>query len=146
MKKMKTRLLISVILFGLILPVFGLVPLMLETQEFNFLRFMIPLNYYLIGASILILIRKRIFEIKIKRFGKKIIIVGLTLFLIGVMGIELTSGGLHSESIHLSDIPLWIKLIDKIPTHLVYGGIITTIAGIVIRRKQNTTDMRDMRK
>lgn len=76
---MKTRLLISVIVFGLIIPVFALVPLMLETQEFNFLRFMIPLNYYLIVASILILIRKRIFEVKIKRFGTKIIIVGLIL-------------------------------------------------------------------
>ncbi len=143
---MKTRLLISVIVFGLIIPVFALVPLMLETQEFNFLRFMIPLNYYLIVASILILIRKRIFEVKIKRFGTKIIIVGLILFLIGVIGIKLTPHGLSSESIHLSDIPLWISLIDKMLTHLVYGGIITTIAGIIIRRKQNTNSMKDMSK
>ena len=138
---MKTKLLISVIVFGLIIPVFALVPLMLETQEFNFLRFMIPLNYYLIVASILILIRERIFEVKIKRFGTKIIIVGLILFLIGVMGIELTPHGLSSESIHLSDIHLWIGLIDKMLTHLVYGGIIATIAGIVIQRKQNTNSI-----
>lgn len=143
---MKSRLLISVTLFGLILPVWGLVPLMLETQEFNFLRFMIPLNYYLIGASILILIRKKIFEVKMKRFGTKIIIVGLILFSVGVMGIELMPNSLSSESIHLSDIPLWIKLIDKIPTHLVYGGIIATIAGFIIRRKQYTGGMRDIRK
>lgn len=143
---MKTRLSISVIMFGLIIPVFALVPLMLETQEFNFLRFMIPLNYYLIAASILILIRKKIFEITIKRLGTKIIIVGLILFLIGVMGIELTPHGLSSEPIHLSDIPLWVKLIDKIPTHLVYGGIITTIVGFIIRRKQYAGGMRDMRK
>jgi len=143
---MKTRLLISVIVFGLIIPVFALVPLMLETQEFNFLRFMFPLNYYLIAASILILIRKRIFEVKIKRFGTKIIIVGLILFLIGVIGIELTPNSLSSESIHLSDIPLWIRLIDQMPTHLVYGGIITTIAGIIIRRKQNTNSMKDISK
>ena len=143
---MKTRRSISVIIFGLIIPVFALVPLILETQEFNFLRFMIPLNYYLIAASILVLIRKRIFEIAIKRLGAKIIIVGLILFLIGVMGIELTPHGLSSESIHLSDIPLWAKLIDKMPTHLVYGGIITTIAGFIIRRKQYAGDMRDMRK
>ncbi len=141
---MKTRLLISVIMFGLIIPIFALVPLMLETQEFNFLRFMIPLNYYLIAASILILIRKKIFEIMIKRLGTKIITVGLILFLIGVMGIELTPHGLSSESIHLSDIPLWVKLIDKMPTHLVYGGIITTIAGIIVRRKQNTNSMKDV--
>jgi len=143
---MKTRLLISVIVFGLIIPVFALIPLMLETQEFNFLRFMFPLNYYLIAASILILIRKRIFEVKIKRFGTKIIIVGLILFLIGVMGIELMPNSLSSESIHLSDIPLWIRLIDKIPTHLVYGGIITIIAGIIIRRKQNTNSIKNMSK
>ena len=143
---MKTRVLISVIVFGLIIPVFALVPLMLETQKFNFLRFMIPLNYYLIVTSILILIRKRIFKVKIKRFGTKIIIVGLILFLIGIMEIELTPHGFSSESIHLSDIPLWIKLIDKIPTHLVYGGIITTIAGIIVRRKQNTNRMKDVIK
>ena len=143
---MKTRLLISVIVFGLIIPVFALVPLMLETQEFNFLRFMIPLNYYLIAASILVLIRKRIFEIKIKRFGTKIIIVGLILFLSSVTVIELMPSSLHSESIHVRDIPLWTSLIDKIPIHLVYGGIIITIAGFIIRRKQYAGGMRDMRK
>ena len=143
---MKTRLSISVIIFGLIIPVLALVPLILETQEFNFLRFIIPLNYYLIAASILILIRKKIFEIAIKRLGTKIIIIGLFLFLIGVMGIELTPHGLSSEPIHLSDIPLWVKLIDKMPTHLVYGGIITTIAGIIIRKKQNINSMKEMSK
>lgn len=143
---MKTRLLISVTMFGLIIPVFALVPLMLETQEFNFLRFMIPLNYYLIVASILIMIRKKIFEIAIKRLGTKIIIIGLFLFLIGIMGIELTPHGLSSEPIHLSDIPLWVKLIDEMPTHLVYGGIITSIVGFIIRRKQYTGGMRDTRK
>ena len=143
---MKTRLLISVMMFGLIIPVFALVPLILESQEFNFLRFMIPLNYYLIAVSILILIRKKIFEVTIKRLGIKIIIVGLILFLIGVMGIELTPHGLSSESIHLSDIPLSVKLVDKIPTHLVYGGIITIIVGFIIRKKQYPGGMRDMRK
>lgn len=138
---MKTRTLVSVIVFGLIIPVFALIPLMLETQEFNVLRFMIPLNYYLLATSILILIRERIFEVKIKRFGTKIIIVGLLLFLIGITGIELTSHRLPSDSIHLNDIPLWIILIDKIPTHLIYGGIITTIAGVIIRKKQNTNRM-----
>ena len=141
---MKTRLLISVIVFGLIIPVFALVPLILETQEFNFLRFMIPLNYYLIVVSILILIRKRIFEVKIKRFYIKIIIVGLILFLVGVGGIELTSYNLSSESIHSSDVSLWIGIIDKISTHLIYGGIITIIVGIIIQRKQKTTSMKDV--
>ncbi len=143
---MKARVLISGIIFGLIIPVFAFVPLMLETQEFNFLRFMIPLNYYLIAASVLVLIRKKIFEIMIKKLGTKIITVGLVLFLIGVIGIELTPHGLSSEPIHLSDIPLWVKQIDEIPSHLVYGGIITTIASFIIHRKQCTGGIRDMRK
>lgn len=80
------------------------------------------------------------------RLGTKIIIVGLILFLIGVIGIELTPHGLSSEPIHLSDVPLWVEIVDEIPTHPVYGGIITTIAGLIIRRKQCAGSMRDMRK
>ena len=135
-----------IILIVLIILVFAFFPLILETQEFNPLKFMFPLNYYLIALSIFILIRKRIFDDKEMRFGTHIIIIGFILFVSGVIGIELSFQGLHSESIHMSDIPLWIKLVNELPTHLVYVGIITTIAGIVIRRKQNTDGIMDMRK
>lgn len=80
------------------------------------------------------------------RLGTKIIIVGFILFTVGVIGIEVTIQSLSSESIHLSDIPLWIRLVDDVPTYLVFVGIITTIAGFIIRRKQYTGGMRDMRK
>ena len=80
------------------------------------------------------------------KLGLKIIIVGFILFAIGVICVELTAQSLHSESIHSSDIPLWIKLINNVPTHLVYVGIITIIVGFIIRRKQYTGGRRDMRK
>ena len=80
------------------------------------------------------------------KLGTKIIIVGFVLFTIGVIGTEVTAQSLSSESRNLSDIPLWVRLVDGVPTHLVYGGIITIIAGFIIRRKQYTGGMRDMRK
>ncbi len=80
------------------------------------------------------------------KLGTKIIIVGFILFTIGVIGIELTIQGLHSEPRNMSDIPLWIRLVDDVPAFFVYVGIITTIVGFIIRRKQNTGGMRDMRK
>jgi hypothetical protein len=80
------------------------------------------------------------------RLGTKIIIVGFILFTVGVIGIEVTVQGLSSEPSNLSDIPLWIRLVDDVPTYLVFVGVITTIAGFIIRRKQYTGGMRDMRK
>ncbi len=80
------------------------------------------------------------------RLGTKIIIVGFILFIVGIIGIEVTIQSLSSESSNLSDIPLWIRLVDDVPTYLVFVGIITTIAGFIIRRKQYTGGMRDMRK
>jgi len=80
------------------------------------------------------------------RLGTKIIIVGFILFTGGVIGIEVTVQSLSSEPSNLSDIPLWIRLVDDVPTYLVFVGIITTIAGFIIRRKQYTGGMRNMRK
>jgi hypothetical protein len=80
------------------------------------------------------------------RLGTKIIIVGFILFTVGVIGIEVTVQSLSSEPSNLSDIPLWIRLVDDVPTYLVFVGIITTIAGFIIRRKQYTGSMRNMRK
>jgi hypothetical protein len=80
------------------------------------------------------------------RLGTKIMIVGFILFTVGVIGIEVTVQSLSSEPSNLSDIPLWIRLVDDVPTYLVFVGIITTIAGFIIRRKQYTGNMRDMRK
>lgn len=80
------------------------------------------------------------------KLATKIIILGFILFTVGVIGIESTAQNLSSESISLSDIPLWIKLVDDVPTYLVVVGIITTIVGFIIRRNQNTGGMRDMRK
>lgn len=80
------------------------------------------------------------------KLAPKIIILGFILFTIGVIGIEATAQNLSSESSSLSDIPLWIKLVDDVPTYLVSVGIITTIVGFIIRRNQNTGGMRDMRK
>ncbi len=80
------------------------------------------------------------------KLGTKIIIVGFILFTVGVIEIELTIQDLQSEPDNMSDIPLWIRLVDDVPTFFVYIGIITTIAGFIIRRKQNTDSMRDMRK
>jgi hypothetical protein len=80
------------------------------------------------------------------RLGTKIIIVGFILFTVGVIGIEVTVQSLSSEPSNLSDIPLWIRLVDDVPTYLVFVGVITTIAGFIIRRKQYTGGMRDMRK
>ena len=76
----------------------------------------------------------------------KIIILGFILFTVGVIGIESKAQNLSSESSSLSDIPLWIKLVDDLPTYLVIVGMITTIVGFIIRRNQNTGGMRDMRK
>ena len=53
---MKSKLLIHVILFGLILFTLVLLPLILETQEFNPLKFLIGIPNYLIVACILVLI------------------------------------------------------------------------------------------
>ena len=80
------------------------------------------------------------------KFGTKMIIVGFILFAVGVVGIEVTAQSLSSESIHLSDIPLWVRLVDGAPTYLVFVGIITTIAGFIIRMKRYRGGMRDMRK
>jgi len=80
------------------------------------------------------------------RLGTKIIIVGFILFTVGVIGIEVTVQSLSSEPSNLSDIPLWIRLVDDVPTYLVFVGIITTIVGFIVRRKQYTGGMRDMRK
>jgi hypothetical protein len=80
------------------------------------------------------------------RLGTKIIIVGFTLFTVGIIGIELSAQSLSSEPRNQSDIPLWIRLVNDMPTYLVFVGIITTIAGFIIRRKQYTGGMRDMRK
>lgn len=80
------------------------------------------------------------------RLGTKIIIVGFILFTVGVIGIEVTVQSLSSEPSNLSDIPLWIRLVDDVPTYLVFVGVITTIAGFIIRRKQYTGGMRNMRK
>lgn len=80
------------------------------------------------------------------RLGIKIIITGFILFAVGVMGIEMTVQNISSESSDLSDVPLWIRLVDGVPVYLVFLGIITTVAGFVIRRKQNTGGMRDMRR
>jgi len=79
------------------------------------------------------------------RLGTKIIIIGFILFTVGVIGNEVTDQ-LSSKSIHSSDIPLWIKLINNMPTYLVFVGIITTITGFIIHRIQYTGGMRDMRK
>ena len=59
---MKTRLLIYVIFFGLILFTFILLPLILETQEFNPLKFLVGIPNYLIVASILGLIGMGIYS------------------------------------------------------------------------------------
>lgn len=80
------------------------------------------------------------------RLGTRIIIVGFILFTVGVIGIEVTVQSLSSEPSNLSDIPLWIRLVDDVPTYLVFVGVITTIAGFIIRRKQYTGGMRNMRK
>jgi len=80
------------------------------------------------------------------RLGTKIIIVGFILFTVGVIGIEVTVQSLSSEPSNLSDTPLWIRLVDGVPAYLVFVGVITTIAGFIIRRKQYTGGMRDMRK
>ena len=58
----KTRFKI-IMIFGLIIPAFALLPLMLETQEFNPLKFMIPIVNYLIVASILVLIGTGIYSL-----------------------------------------------------------------------------------
>ena len=82
---------------------------------------------------------------KLETYVKIVIIVGFILLTVGVIVNELTPNSLHPESIHLSDIPLWIRLVDYVPTYLVFVGIITIIVGFIIR-KQNTGGMRDMRK
>lgn len=51
-----------VVLFGLILFTFVLLPLMLETQEFNPLKFLVGIPNYLIVASILVLIGMGIYS------------------------------------------------------------------------------------
>jgi hypothetical protein len=79
------------------------------------------------------------------KLGIKIIIVGFVLFTVGIIGIEVTAQNLSSEPNNLSDVPLWIRLADDVYTYLVFVGIITTIAGFVIRVKQYRGGMRDMR-
>ena len=59
---MKTRLLIYVMLFGLILFTLVLLPSILETQEFNPLKFLIGIPNYLIVACILVLIGMGIYS------------------------------------------------------------------------------------
>ena len=61
-KKTKSRLLIYVMFFGLILFTLVLLPLMLETQEFNPLKFLVGIPNYLIVAVILILIGMGIYS------------------------------------------------------------------------------------
>lgn len=75
-----------------------------------------------------------------------LIITGFILFTVGVIAIEVTAQNLSHESKNLSDIPLWIRLVNDMPRYLVFVGIITTIAGFIIHRKQNNSGMRDMRK
>jgi hypothetical protein len=84
-------------------------------------------------------------EKKKMKLGIKIIIVGFVLFTVGIIGIEVTAQNLSSEPNNLSDVPLWIRLADDVYTYLVFVGIITTIAGFVIRVKQYRGGMRDMR-
>ncbi|QLH06519.1 hypothetical protein [Nitrosopumilus ureiphilus] len=85
-------------------------------------------------------------EKKKMKIGIIVIIVGFTIFTIGVIGIEVTVQNLSSEPRNLSDIPLWIRLVDDVHPYLVFVGIIITITGFIIRRKQNTGGMREMRK
>jgi hypothetical protein len=85
-------------------------------------------------------------EKKKMKLGIKIIIVGFVLFTVGIIGIEVTAQNLSSEPNNLSDVPLWIRLADDVHTYLVFVGILTTIAGFVIRVKQYRGGMRDMRK
>lgn len=59
---MKSKLLIYAILFGLIPFTFVLLPLILETQEFNPLKFLVGIPNYLIVACVLVLIGMRIYS------------------------------------------------------------------------------------
>lgn len=80
------------------------------------------------------------------KLGTKIIIVGFILFTVGIMEIEVTAQSLSSTPSNLSDIPLWIRIVDYIPTFVVFVGIITTITGFIIHRKQKYDGLRDMKK
>ena len=77
------------------------------------------------------------------RLGTKIIIVGFILFTVGFIGIQITVSPLLAEGV---DIPLLIILVNDVPPYLVFVGIITIIAGFIIRSKQYTGGMSDMRK
>ena len=59
---MKTRLLTYVILFGFILFLFVLLPSILETQEFNPLKFLVGIPNYLIVTCVLVLIGMGIYS------------------------------------------------------------------------------------
>ena len=80
------------------------------------------------------------------KIGTKIIIIGFVLSAVGVMGIEVTTQSLSPESRNLSDIPLWIILVNDIPTYLVFVGIIITIVGFIVHKKRYRGGMEDMRK
>ena len=85
-------------------------------------------------------------EKKKMKIGPKIIIVGFILFAVGVMVIEVTAQNLSHEPRKLSDIPLWIRIVDDMPTYLVFAGLVTTVAGFIICMKQYRGGMKDMRK
>ena len=80
------------------------------------------------------------------KLGSKIIIAGFILLAVGVVVIEGNAQSLSHEPRKLSDVPLWIRIVDDVPTYLVFVGIITTIAGFIVRMKQYRGGMNDMRK
>ncbi|MCV0366199.1 MAG: hypothetical protein K5798_02900 [Nitrosopumilus sp.] len=71
---MKTRFLILFVIFQLIVSAFALLSFMFETQEFNPLKFMIPVVYYLFVTGIFVLIGIGIYLLsgfQKRRTGKK---------------------------------------------------------------------------
>ena len=80
------------------------------------------------------------------KLGTGIIVAGFVLFAVGVVWIEITAQNLSHEPRSLGDVPLWIIIVDDMPTYFVFVGIITTVAGFITHRKRYRGGMRDTRK